>query len=99
MHTNRQEVFAVKSLVIYAHPNPLSFNAALAKVTEEELARKGEVRVKDLYRMNWNPVLSEQDFKGFHLGMVCLASVALKTSSTGIYFPYLQLVMQIASRC
>lgn len=60
----------MKSLVIYAHPNPLSFNAALAKVTEEELARKGEVRVKDLYRMNWNPVLSEQDFKDFHLGKI-----------------------------
>ena len=59
----------MNALVIYAHPNPLSFNAALATVVEEELQKKGaEVNVKDLYGMDWNPVLSEDDFRSFHTG-------------------------------
>jgi NAD(P)H dehydrogenase (quinone) len=61
----------MKAVVIYAHPNPMSFNAALAAVVREELKKKGaEVRFKDLYAMNWNPVLSARDFEGYHKGKV-----------------------------
>lgn len=61
----------MNAVVVYAHPNPLSFNAALATVVEEELEKKGiEVKVKDLYGMDWNPVLSEDDFQGFHSGKI-----------------------------
>ncbi len=61
----------MKALIIYAHPNPLSFNAALAKVVQEEVEEKGgQVKVKDLYAMNWNPVLSGADFEGFHTGKI-----------------------------
>jgi NAD(P)H dehydrogenase (quinone) len=61
----------MKVIVIYAHPNPMSFNAAIAAVVKEELEKKGaEVKFKDLYAMNWNPVLSARDFEGFHNGTV-----------------------------
>ncbi len=40
----------MKAVAIYAHPNPMSFNAAIAAVVREELKKKGaEVRFKDLY--------------------------------------------------
>lgn len=54
----------MKALVLFAHPNPNSFNAAILEAVKEELAKKdAEVKVKDLYAMNWNPVLSGQDFQ------------------------------------
>lgn len=59
----------MKAVVLYAHPNPMSFNSAIAAVVREELEKKGvEVKFKDLYAMNWNPVLSGKDFEGFHRG-------------------------------
>ncbi len=59
----------MNALVIFSHPNPKSFNAAILGVVKEELARKGsEVRIKDLYAMNWNPVLSGSDFEGLAAG-------------------------------
>lgn len=61
----------MKVVVIYAHPNPTSFNAAIAAVVKEELEKKGaEVKLKDLYAMNWNPVLSARDFEGYHKGNI-----------------------------
>lgn len=61
----------MNALVIYAHPNPMSFNAAVAKVVEEELKAKGAaVKVKDLYAMKWNPILSGEDFQGLHTGNI-----------------------------
>lgn len=61
----------MKVLVIYAHPNPLSFNAAVASVVKEELEKKdAEVRFKDLYAMKWNPVLSAEDFESFQKGII-----------------------------
>lgn len=54
----------MKALVIYTHPNPASFNAAILGLVKDELVNKGaEVKVKDLYAMNWNPVLSANDFQ------------------------------------
>lgn len=59
----------MNTLLVYAHPNAQSFNAALVKVIQEELTQKGnEIKVKDLYSMNWNPVLSQKDFEGYHSG-------------------------------
>ena len=54
----------MNTLVIMAHPNPASFNGAIMGVVKKELEKKGsEVRVKDLYAMNWNPVLGAFDFQ------------------------------------
>lgn len=61
----------MNTLLIYAHPNPQSFNGTLAKVVQEEVEKKGwQVKVKDLYAMKWNPVLSQSDFEGFHNGKI-----------------------------
>lgn len=58
-------------LVIYSHPNPASFNSAILGVVKDELARRDvSVKVKDLYAMNWNPVLSNFDLEQMAAGMV-----------------------------
>lgn len=59
----------MKVLVVYSHPNPKSFNAAILGTVKDELGKAGaEVKVKDLYAMNWNPVLSGSDFEQFSSG-------------------------------
>lgn len=59
----------MKTVIIYAHPNPISFNAALAEVVQEEMEKLGsQVKVKDLYGMDFNPCLGEEDFKAFRRG-------------------------------
>ncbi len=58
----------MKSLIIYCHPNPQSFNHAVLETVSRELQPKGEIRVKDLYQMNWNPVLGPSDFEKLFSG-------------------------------
>lgn len=61
----------MKAVVLYAHPNPKSFNAAILEVVKEELGSKGyEVKVKDLYAMNWKPDLDGADFQCLMSGSV-----------------------------
>ncbi|MDQ0200335.1 NAD(P)H-dependent oxidoreductase [Neobacillus ginsengisoli] len=56
----------MKTLVIYTHPNPASFNAAIKETVVNELTSNGhEVKVRDLYAMNFNPILSGEDFVQF----------------------------------
>lgn len=53
-------------LILYAHPNPNSFNHAILETVQSELAHQGhEVRVRDLYQLKFNPVLSGDDFVAF----------------------------------
>lgn len=50
-------------LLVFAHPEPSSFNAAMRDVAVAELARQGyTVAISDLYRMDWDPVLGPRDF-------------------------------------
>jgi putative NADPH-quinone reductase len=52
----------MKISLILAHPNPASFNHAIAKVAAEELARrKHEVRFHDLYAEGFPAVLTWQE--------------------------------------
>ena len=52
-----------KTLIIYAHPNPQSFNHAIVETVEASLKAAGhDVRLRDLYAMNFNPVLGAADF-------------------------------------
>lgn len=52
-------------LIVFAHPEPASFNGALKNVAVRELERMGHtVVVSDLYRMGWNPALGPGDFQG-----------------------------------
>ncbi|MFZ4535138.1 NAD(P)H-dependent oxidoreductase [Propionivibrio sp.] len=53
----------MKVLIVHAHYEPQSFNTALKDLAVETLTGAGhEVRVSDLYAMNWNPVASAADF-------------------------------------
>ncbi|HMN71796.1 MAG TPA: NAD(P)H-dependent oxidoreductase [Rhodoblastus sp.] len=55
----------MKVLIVYAQPEPKSFNAAMLAVARETLEGQGrEVRVSDLYAMGFNPVASAADFSG-----------------------------------
>jgi len=50
-------------LIVLAHPEPASFNAALKNVSVDTLTALGhEVAVSDLYRMGFSPVLGADDF-------------------------------------
>ncbi len=50
-------------LIVFAHPEPASFSAALKDVAADALARAGhEVVVSDLYAMGWNPALGPAEF-------------------------------------
>lgn len=50
-------------LIVFAHPEPRSLNAALRGVAVEELQAQGhEVQVSDLYAMNWKAQIDRFDF-------------------------------------
>jgi NAD(P)H dehydrogenase (quinone) len=50
-------------LIVFAHPEPRSFNGALLGVAREAFAAQGaEVQVSDLHAMEFNPVPSAADF-------------------------------------
>jgi NAD(P)H dehydrogenase (quinone) len=52
-------------LIVYAHPEPSSFNGAMKDTAVETLRRAGhEVRVSDLYGMGFNAVVGPDDFLG-----------------------------------
>ena len=51
-------------LIVYAHPEPLSFNAAMKNLAVEVLRAAGhQVQVSDLYAMKFNPVGGPWDFQ------------------------------------
>ena len=50
-------------LIVFAHPEPASFSAALKNEAVATLTRAGHaVAVSDLYAMGWNPALGPQEF-------------------------------------
>jgi NAD(P)H dehydrogenase (quinone) len=50
-------------LVVYAHPEPQSFNGAMKEAAVAALTRAGhQVRVSDLYAMKFNPVVDPAQF-------------------------------------
>lgn len=61
----------MKALVVFAHPNPKSFNKAILDTVLAELQNKNAaVRVKDLYASKFNPILTGEDFEQFQAGKV-----------------------------
>jgi NAD(P)H dehydrogenase (quinone) len=53
----------MKVLLVFAHPEPRSVNAALRDVAIKELRAQGhEVRVSDLYAENWKSEVDRADF-------------------------------------
>jgi len=61
----------MKYLIVYAHPNPKSFNRAILKTISEELKKKKkEFKVRDLYKIGFDPVLSTKDLLAIQNGAV-----------------------------
>lgn len=56
----------MRALVIYCHPDPASFTAAVRDRVLARLAEAGaEVRLHDLYASGFSPVLSRAEWKGY----------------------------------
>lgn len=52
----------MKALIVYAHPRDVSFSKAVLDCAVRTLETKGyEVIVRDLYKMNFNPILSGEE--------------------------------------
>ena len=61
----------MKTLIILAHPNVNSFNHAIMMEVSSSLKEKNhEVVIRDLYEMNFNPILSAEDFISFQKGEI-----------------------------
>lgn len=53
----------MKVLIVYAHPEPLSFNGAMFRKAKETLLAAGhELRFSDLYEMDFNAVSNRHNF-------------------------------------
>ncbi|EUC14961.1 UNVERIFIED_ORG: NAD(P)H dehydrogenase (quinone) [Burkholderia sp. CF145] len=58
----------MKVLIVFAHPEPKSFNGALKDTAVATLEALGhEVQVSDLYKLNWRADLNVDDFTGDRL--------------------------------
>jgi len=61
----------MKHLIIYAHPDAASLNAQFKDMIEAHLnLNQHEVIVRDLYALNFNPVLTRADMEGQRRGAV-----------------------------
>jgi NAD(P)H dehydrogenase (quinone) len=61
----------VKHLIIFSHPNPESFNNAIKETYDQALTGAGhEVRVRDLYAEQFDPVLKASDLELIQKGLV-----------------------------
>ena len=63
----------MEHLIIYAHPNPKSFNHAILGAVEERLGQlKKSCVTRDLYGLNFDPVLKNTDFIALQQGKLPL---------------------------
>jgi NAD(P)H dehydrogenase (quinone) len=61
----------MKHLVVYAHPHPESFNHAIMETIVQTLENKGhEVVVRDLYALDFQPVLKPEDTDAMKSGHI-----------------------------
>ena len=61
----------MKVLIVFTHPNSNSFNHALLENISAGLKQSGkEVRVKDLYQEDFNPVLNSDELSQLHQGNI-----------------------------
>lgn len=71
-------------LIVFAHPEPQSLNAALCRSVVDELELLGHsVKVSDLYRQGWKSEVDRDDFRqldeGQHLHVTAASDVAFET--------------------
>jgi len=61
----------MKYLIVYVHPSPKSFNHAILETISEELKKgRKKFKVRDLYKIGFNPVLSTKDLSAIEKGAV-----------------------------
>jgi len=61
----------MKHLVVYAHPHPESFNYSIMETIVQALENKGhEVVVRDLYALDFQPVLKPEDTNAMKSGHI-----------------------------
>ncbi|RQO75094.1 NAD(P)H dehydrogenase [Pedobacter sp. KBW06] len=61
----------MKHLIIYCHPNPASLNHAIKESVNQYAQAAGqETRIRDVYALNFNPVLTPEDLLSFKSGTV-----------------------------
>jgi len=59
----------MRHLIVYAHPNPASFNFSIRETMVGVLKQKGQaVRVRDLYALHYDPVLQGDELEGLQQG-------------------------------
>jgi putative NADPH-quinone reductase len=58
----------MRVLLIHAHPDPQSYNAALKKAAIAALSLRHEVREIDLYAEDFQPVLTRQEWRDYEAG-------------------------------
>lgn len=57
----------MKTLIILAHPNEDSFNKAICDEIKQHLEfKKHEVKVRDLYKLKFDPILKEDNYSNFY---------------------------------
>ncbi|MCX2724260.1 NAD(P)H-dependent oxidoreductase [Roseibium salinum] len=57
----------MRVLVVFSHPCPESFNAAICKTVVSSLEAEGhEVKLTDLYTQGFGPVMSAQERRNYH---------------------------------
>lgn len=57
----------MKVLIVFTHPSKNSFNHALLENIVSGLKQAGhEIRIKDLYKENFNPILTDDDLTMLH---------------------------------
>ena len=68
----------MRALVVYCHPRPGSFNAAVRDLVVSKLNTAGaEVRVSDLYARGFQPILTGEEWQGYldcPKNIACVAS-------------------------
>ncbi|HAT56932.1 MAG TPA: NAD(P)H dehydrogenase, partial [Veillonellaceae bacterium] len=61
----------MKHLLVFAHPRRTSLNRAILERTEHVLESMGHsVQVRDLYKIGFDPVLTEEDFSSMGRGQI-----------------------------
>ncbi len=61
----------MKILTVFSHPNPDSFNGAVLNTIKDTMSGRGhEVKVRDLHKLGWNPILTSGDLAKLYSGSV-----------------------------
>lgn len=90
-----------KVLIIHAHPEAKSFNSALAHTAKSHFEKIGsEVKLVDLYTMNFNPVGGKQDFEELQNSEFFKYQMEqLNASERSLFVPELTAHMELLEWC